>query len=147
MDNEQTFIEILRQNWLHMRHQETLRMWIGNVFIAIVVGVLAFLGTKEVEEVPWFLPAALLIISVLSLLMTLKVNEVFSEAQKSIKNIFIDEKIPLGKDWEKYVGGLKSKGKWKYLKVRCLYVALYSVAIAASLSLLVWVLVKGVKLE
>ena len=67
-------------------------------------------------------------------------NHIFGITQDAINAIFVDEKLPLGKDWRKYVGGLKSKGKWKCLKVRYLYVILYSIVIVASLILLVFTL-------
>jgi len=140
MNTENMYINILKENWRHMRHQETQRMWIANVFVALVVGVSAYLGKVELKELSWFVPLAFLMISVLCLLITLKVNHIFGVTKDAISAIFDDEKIPLGKDWEKYAGGLRSKGKWKYLKVRCLYIILYSIAIPASLILLVFTL-------
>lgn len=136
MNTEDIFINILKENWLHMRHQETQRMWIANVFVALVVGVSAYLGKVGLEELSWFAPLAFLIISVLCLLITLKVNHIFGITKDAINAIFDDKKIPLGKGWGKYVGGLKSKGKWECLKVRDLYVILYSIAIVVSLILL-----------
>ena len=136
MNEDSVFIEILRQNWNHMRQQETLRMWIANVFVALVVGVSAYLGKVGLKELSWFVPFSFLMISVLCLLITLKVNHIFGVTKDAISAIFDDEKIPLGKDWEKYVGGLNAKGKWKRLKVRCLYVILYLIAIPVSLILL-----------
>jgi hypothetical protein len=136
MNTENMYITILNENWRHMRHQETQRMWIANVFVALVVGVSAYLGKRGLEELPWFVPLAFLIISVFCLLITLKVNHIFEVTKEAISAIFEDEKIPFGKDWKKYVGGLESKGKWKCLKVRYLYVILYSIVIVASLILL-----------
>ncbi|MFC1896976.1 hypothetical protein ACFLX8_00180 [Chloroflexota bacterium] len=136
MNTANIFTNILNENWRHMRHQETQRMWIANVFVALVVGVSAYLGKEGVEELSWFMPLAFLIISALCFLITLKVNHIFGITKDAVSAIFNDEKIPLGKDWENYVGGLKSKGKWKYLKVRFLYVILYLIAIVTSAILL-----------
>ncbi|MFH1383166.1 MAG: hypothetical protein ABIH70_09810 [Chloroflexota bacterium] len=137
MNTQNIYINILSENWRHMRHQETQRMWIANVFVALVVGVSAYLGKVELEELSWFVPLAFLIISVLCLLITLKLNHIFGVTKDAISDIFEDKKILLEDNWGKYVGGLKSKGKWEHLKVRCLYVILYSIAIVISLILLV----------
>ena len=136
MNENSVFIEILRQNWNHMRHQETLRMWIGNVFIAIVVGALAYLGKAGLKE-PGYIPFVFITISMLCLLMTLKTNKVFVETKNSIIQIFKDGKINLGSDWRKYVGMLESSGIWKILRIRCLYVALYTITIIGSV---VWII-------
>ena len=136
MNTEDIYINILNENWRHMRHQETLRMWTANVFVALVIGISTYFSRVGLKELSWFVPLAFFMISVLCLLITLKVNHIFGVTKDAIIAIFDDEKIPLGKDWEKYVGGLKSKGKWKCLKVRCLYVILYSITIPASLILL-----------
>jgi uncharacterized MAPEG superfamily protein len=138
MDIEQVYLEISRENWLHMRHQETQRMWIANVFVALVVGVSAYLGKVSLEDITlknitWLVPLAFFIISVLCLLITLKLNHIFEITKDAVIAIFDEKKIPIGENWEKYVGGLKSKGNWKYLKVRHLYLILYSISIAASL--------------
>ncbi len=131
--NEDKFISILRENWLHLRHQETLRMWSANVFIAIVVGALAYLGKAGLKE-PGHIPIVFIVISTLCLLVTLKTNKVFVETKNSIINIFQDGKLSLGSqtDWRKYVGMLESTGVWKILRIRYLYVALYVITIVAS---------------
>ena len=144
MNTEDIFINILKENWLHMRHQETQRMWIANIFVAIVVGTSAYLAKLELEKLPWFIPLIFFTISLFCLLVTLKLNKVFVETKNSTKNIFKDGKIYLGeqRNWKEYVGMLESKERiWKILRVRYLYVALYVIAIAASLSLLGLVLV------
>jgi hypothetical protein len=143
MRSEEKFMNILKENWLQLRHQETQRTWTANIFIAIVVGASTYLSKTELNNIPLFIPLVFLTISVICLLVTLKVNKVFVETKKSIQNIFKDKKINLGKgqDWKKYVAMLESTGVWKVLRVRCLYVALYAVAIAASLWLLASVLV------
>jgi hypothetical protein len=134
MDEEEKFMNILRENWLQLRHQETQRTWTANIFIAIVVGASAYIGTTGLDEIPTFIPLIFLTISVICLLVTLKVNKVFVETKKSIQNIFKDEKIPLGEEqaWKKYVAMLESTGIWKVLRVRYLYVALYAAAIIGS---------------
>lgn len=130
MDREEVFLSILKENLLFMRHQETQRMWIANVFVAIVVGFLAFVG-KDLANLPWYLCLALSMLSVLCLLITLKLNYVFVRTRDATRQILDSEGIPsLGKDWDKYMATLYSKGRWDFplLKVRCLYIILYSVA-------------------
>ena len=144
MRSEEKFMNILKENWLQLRHQETQRTWTANIFIAIVVGASTYLSKMGLNNIPLFIPLVFLAISVICLLVTLKVNKVFVETKNSILNIFKDGKISLGEaqDWRKYVAMLESTSRiWKILRVRYLYVALYAVAIAASLWLLVLVLV------
>ena len=148
MNNQDVFIEILMENWRHLRHQETVRMWIGNVFIAIVVAMSAYLGKTllDITQVPIFVPIVILVVSILCLLVTLKTNKVFKETQNSIINIFEDKRITFEnqEDWRKYVGMLQSTNVvWdKILRVRCLYVALYVIAIIASLIWFVFLLIE-----
>jgi hypothetical protein len=140
MESEEKFINILKENLLFMRHQETQRMWIANVFVAIVVGFLAYVGKNGLASISWYIYLALTVVSLLCLLITLKVNKVFIETRNAIKNIFNDGKISIGKDWHKYMLMLESKGIWKVLRVRYLYVALYVIAIVGWLCLLVLVI-------
>jgi hypothetical protein len=143
MESEEKFINILRENLLFLKHQETQRMWAANIFIAIVVGASAYLGKEGLSHLPLAVPVVFLVISLLCLLITLKVNYVFGRTQAAIKKIFDDKKIYLEDlDWRKYVLPLDSKGWWwNHVKVRHLYAALYVLAVAASTYLLVLVLV------
>jgi len=138
MNHQNAFIEVLRQNWSHLRQQETLRMWIGNVFIAIVVATAAYLGkaVSEGQQIPVFVPIVILMVSLICLGVTLKANKVFVETKKSIINIFQDKKIDLGvDDWRKYVGMLESRSRfYKILRIRYLYVFLYGIVIATSIA-------------
>ena len=145
MESEEKFINILREDLLHLRHQETQRMWSANVFVAIIVGASAYLGKEGLTGLPLAIPVVFLIISLLCLLITLKVNYVFTKTKDAIIKIFDDGKISLGEqqDWRKYVLLLESTGIWKmkFLRVRCLYIALYAIAIVASLSLIIVVII------
>ena len=147
MEKEEMYFNILKENWLHMRHQETQRMWIANIFVAIVVGTSAYLttsGNYKLEDIPIFIPVIFLVISTICFLITLKLNKVFVETKNSTKRIFNKKKISLGKgvNWRNYTGMLESEGIWRALRVRYLYVFLYGISIATSLSLLVYVCVK-----
>ena len=86
------FLRILRENMLYLRHQETQRMWTANIFIAIVVGTLVYSIHVGIEQIPWFIPLAFLIVSTLCFLITMKLSQVFSKTQKSIVHIFEDGK-------------------------------------------------------
>jgi len=113
-------------------------MWIGNVFIAIVVATAAYLGkaVSEGQQIPVFVPIVILMVSLICLGVTLKANKVFVETKKSIINIFQDKKIDLGvDDWRKYVGMLESRSRfYKILRIRYLYVFLYGIVIATSIA-------------
>ena len=141
MDKEEFYLNILKENWIHMRHQETQRMWIANIFVALVVGTSAYLTKSNGTTDSLFIPIVFLIISILCLLITLKLNKVFIETKQATINIFVDKKIFLGDgvNWNSYMGSLQSKGIWKVLRVRYLYVTLYIIGIVASLSLLVFI--------
>ena len=146
------FLRILRENMLYLRHQETQRMWTANIFIAIVVGTLVYSIHVGIEQIPWFIPLAFLIVSTLCFLITMKLSQVFSKTQKSIVHIFEDGKIPLccapdkncptvkekggtaeEKGWRRYMAGIKSeKGIWPILRIRYLYLALYILAMIGA---------------
>ncbi len=152
MKENGVFIEILRQNWNHMRQQETLRMWIGNVFMAIIIATSAYLGQvvssrqQDLTTIPIFVPIVILVFSFLCLGVTLKANHVFVETKESTKNIFKDKKIDLGNevDWHRYVGMLESTSKrGKILKIRQIYVFMYIITIIASSAWLGILLIKG----
>jgi hypothetical protein len=138
MKTDEVFMNLLKEDMLNLRHQETQRMWIANIFVAIVVGTVVYLTQSFKEkDIPWFIPLIIFVISAICLLITLKLNKVFEETQNSIKNIFNEKKLPLGNDnqWQKYFVPMESTGIWKCLTVRCLYVILYLVVMVASLIL------------
>ena len=136
MNNDELYLSIFKENLLHLRHQETQRMWIANIFMATVAGVVAYLTKSEDSiSITWYVPCAFLIISTICLLVTLKLNDVFNAAKKSAIKIFDDKKVSLDvADWLQYVGMLKSTSQFgRIFKVRHLYVALYLIAITVSL--------------
>ena len=140
MRTEEVFVAILKENLLFMKHQETQRMWIANIFVAIVVGTAAYLTKLDLDKLPWFIPLIFFVISLFCLLVTLKLNKVFVETKNSTENIFKDGKIYLGeqRNWKEYVGMLESKERiWKILRVRYLYVALYIISISAATFLII----------
>lgn len=148
METGKIFLKILEENLAFQRHQETQRMWMANIFIAIIVGTLVYSiktctnmeieqsPCTDIEQIPWFIPLAFLIISTICFLVTMKLNKVFAKTQESIENIFKDGKIPGVKGAQgrrKYMAGTKSeKWIWKILRVRYLYLALYILAIIGS---------------
>jgi len=128
MTNGNPFIDILKENLLFMRHQETQRMWIANVFVAIVVGFLAYVGKNGLANISWYIYLALTVVSLLCLLITFKLNHVFVKTKDATKEIFDSGKVSLGLDWKKYTVTLESEGIWgkPFLSVRWLYIALYA---------------------
>jgi predicted Co/Zn/Cd cation transporter (cation efflux family) len=109
-----------------MRHQETQRMWIANVFVAIVVGFFAYLGKNGIASIHWYIYLAPIVVSILCLLITLKLNHVFTKTQDTTKKMLKDTRVSSGQDWRKYVVTLESKGCWHTLQVRWLYITLYA---------------------
>jgi len=141
MRTQEVFLTILKENLLYMKHQETQRMWVANIFVAIVVGTAAYLSqsAKSLDDISLFIPVIFLIISLLCLLITLKVNYVFIKTKEASENIFDDGEISLGEqqDWRKYVLLLKSTGIWGVLRVSYLYVLLYTISISAAIFLII----------
>ena len=141
MTNGNPFIDILKENLLFMRHQETQRMWVGNIFVAIVVGTAAYLSksVESLEDIPLFITVSFLVISLLCLLITLKLNHVFTKTKDASINIFNEGKISLveQQDWHNYVLLLESTDRWTYLKVSYLYVLLYTISSSAAIFLVI----------
>jgi hypothetical protein len=137
MESEEKFINILKENLLFMRHQETQRMWIANVFVAIVVGFLAYVGKNGLASISWYVYLTLTIISLLCLLITLKLNHVFTKTKDATKAILNSRKVSLGRDWKRYMVTLESTGLWKVLKVSYLYDLLYTISISAAIFLMI----------
>jgi hypothetical protein len=130
MQPDEVFFNTLKENLLFMRHQETQRMWIANVFVAIVVGFLAFIGKEGFMSLQWYGYMALTIISILCGLITLKLNYVFDKTQEATKKLLNDGKIQdLKEVYKNYLIPLESQGCWKLLRVRDLYLTLYGFAI------------------
>ena len=145
MRTEEVFLTVLRENLLFMKHQETQRMWVANIFVAIVAGTLAYLAKLELNEIPWFIPLFFLIISLFCFFVTLKLNKVFDETKKATLKIFDDKKISLGKEtkWKEYVLTLKVEGRWwKHLKARTLYAGLFALATLASLFFFIYSIIQ-----
>ena len=143
MKNPEVFIDILKENWLHARHVEIVRMLFANIYAAIIAGVLAYLGKSGLHVMPL---AALLGISIFWLCVTLKQNAEFANHMKSIENIFNDGKISLGEqnEWKKYVGmPLSAKGGiWRIFRVSIIFVVFYVAVIITLVSLIIYVLVR-----
>jgi len=136
------FMNLLKENWANARHQESQRMWFANIFSAIFVGILAYVAQQGLSGIHWLLPSGLLAISVIGLLVTMKVNRVFDDYKQAIKKIFEDKRELLGfnanEKRDDYIGMFKADEtcRWRIIRVRYLYIALYSIGIAASLYLI-----------
>jgi hypothetical protein len=139
METEERFVAILHENWINARHQESQRMWFANVFSAIFVGTLAYVSTIKLDELHWLRPSGLLVVSIVCLLVTMKLNRIFDDYKKSIKSILDSGKVNLGlredEDWNDYVGMFRSDSLkiWRILRVRCLCIFLYLVGIGFSI--------------
>ena len=140
MNEEEFFLNLLKENWINARHQETQRMWFANIFSAIFVGTLAYVAHQRCGGISQYLPYGLLAISIIGLLITMKVNRVFEDYKQSIKNILQNELFHLKDDKRlSYYTGMftADKTRWKYIKVRCLCISLYGAGIGFSIALIV----------
>ena len=134
MVRDEALLNILKEHMLFQRHQEMQRMWTANIFIAIVVGTLVYSANLGLENLPWFIPLAFLIVSTICLLITLKLNAVFAKTQDAMKDTFNDISHFAGTgDWNTYMRGRKSeKELWAILRIRYLYLALYILAMIVA---------------
>ena len=145
MADESTYIEIMRENWQHARHIESERMWFANLYAVILVALIAYIGEnweKGIALAPLF---ALLGISLVWLLVTLKLNASFANHIKSIQNIFDDRKIDMGtpEQWRKYMGMPLSYHQGLFnraVRVQFLLVAFYCLSIVTLLGTIVYTL-------
>ncbi|MCK4273312.1 MAG: hypothetical protein KAW90_00360 [Dehalococcoidales bacterium] len=108
MKEEEIYINIMKENWLHARHIETERMWFANIYAVIIVAVTAYvaqhgIGYFSIATLK-IIVIVLLLISLIWFFITLKLNFAFKNHMDAIKKIFDDKKIPLGNDWKLYTG-------------------------------------------
>ena len=140
MQESNVFIDILKENWLHARQVVNERMWFANIYAVIVVGTLTYLSNVGLELLPL---SGLLVFSLFCLWVTIKLNAELGNHMKAIENIFDDGKISLGEqaDWRKYMGMALSfrGGIWKIIRVGPAFISLYTIAIIALISLIIWV--------
>lgn len=68
------FRDFVEQNWNHIRHLETIRLWTTNTYAFIIGGVLAFASAIPDKVLKVFLLIVLLFIAVLGVLMNLRIK-------------------------------------------------------------------------
>ena len=84
-------LTVLEQNWLHARHVENERLWITNIYVLIVAGVLSFLRFNEkganLKISLSIIILFLIFFSLLNLFIIIKLNNEFKNHIKKIDKI------------------------------------------------------------
>ena len=72
--DQELFRNFVEQNWNHIRHLETIRLWTTNTYAFFIGGVLAFSSTIPDRVLRVFLLIVLFFIAVLGVLMNLRIK-------------------------------------------------------------------------
>lgn len=90
----QLFRDFVEQNWHHIRHIETIRLWTTNTYAFIIGGVLAFTSAIPDKVLRVFLLIVLLFIAVLGVLMNLRIKANIEDAFARLDRI-LEERVGL----------------------------------------------------
>lgn len=140
-----TFMEIMKENWLQVRHIVTVRMLLVIAYAALFTTTLAYVGIRGVNNLKAdniiMLLLPLLVISAVWLVITLKLNAEAGNYVCAIRKAFVDGKIALGDndDWQSYMGMplSPSGGILKWFTVGNLLVLFYSLVGMSSLVIII----------
>jgi len=83
-------LELLKENWEHGRHVESERLNFTSIYVAIVGGILAFIGENFNLKEMHAIFAFLLIFSILGFKLCKKWGSVFDSHMKKVKEITMD---------------------------------------------------------
>ena len=117
----EALIAVFEQNWLHIRQKESERIWITNIYVLIVAGVLSFLAFSG--NVSSYVVLFLLILSILNLFFIIKLNAVIEDYTSRIKRII--EKLKM----EEYAGLRVRGGIWGWITMDNLFIGFYIIMI------------------
>lgn len=119
IDANGILLELLKENWAHGRHIETERLDFTSIYVAIVGGTLAFIGSDFNVTTMCPIFAFLSIFSFLGFQLSKKWGNVFDEHMRKIEKILdefskdgikgrdfmefprYDKKLPLSKTWKR----------------------------------------------
>ncbi|MDR7857525.1 hypothetical protein [Tissierella sp.] len=85
-------LELLKENWAHGRHVETERLDFTSIYVAIVGGTLAFIGSDFNIQTMWPIFSFLLIFSFLGFQLSKKWGNVFDAHMKKVQDILLELK-------------------------------------------------------
>ncbi len=145
MQENSTFIDLTRENWLQVRHIDTVRVLLAMAYAAIFTATLAYIVQRGVKNLPAdhiiVLLLPLLVISAVWLGFTLNLNAEAGNYIRAIRNAFNDGKIvTCDKDeWQRYIGMPLSpaEGISKWLTTGNLLALWYLLVGAASLTVII----------
>jgi hypothetical protein len=129
--DSKVLMEILTQNWLHIRHIENQRLQFTSIYTLLVAGILAFLGNFGFSGQA-YLVGFLVIFSIFGLIVTLKVNLEFDNHLARIKKVIKDLHL------EDYMATpTRYKGIGKIIRVRNVFILFYLILLLMWLYLLI----------
>ena len=111
-------VEIMKEIWTQARHVETQRLWFTNIYVILVAAVLAFLGNLKLANYQ-LLVGFLIIVTFVGLLFALRTNYVFYRYQSTVRQILKEL------DSSGLVELPRSKGIWKIIQIRFIFILFY----------------------
>ncbi|OGF55600.1 MAG: hypothetical protein A2Z21_09250 [Candidatus Fraserbacteria bacterium RBG_16_55_9] len=114
------FRDFVEQNWNHIRHLETIRLWTTNTYAFIIGGVLAFASAIPDKVLKVFLLIVLFFIAVLGVLMNLRIKADVEDAFKRLHRL-LQERVGLA---EQLRFGAP-KGLAKHINIHWMFLSFY----------------------
>lgn len=84
------FRSFVEQNWNHIRHLETVRLWTTNSYAFILAAALAFASSIPDKVIRAFLLTALLFIAILGVLMNLRIKADVEDAFRRLDRLLME---------------------------------------------------------
>ncbi|MBI2966312.1 MAG: hypothetical protein HYY40_00665 [Bacteroidetes bacterium] len=133
---EDNLIQIYNQHWEQARHIEQERMWFGNIFVAIIAGVLAIVKSEilSVQLVP--LTVFLMAFSLFGIIFSIKLWTCYMSHVNSAYSIIEKNDNESNKEVMKYVRPQFTTHWIRSVKVSRLFPLFYNICLNGFLFLL-----------
>ncbi len=134
--SEDVLIEVLKENWEHIRHLENERLWFTNIYAAIVAGVFGFTSQAGIGgDVFRALLIFLIFLSIIGIAIAVKLSYEYHKTMEKM------EKIALVLNIDKEyifapVARLKEGRLWRYCRTATFVSILYGAVMVICISLL-----------
>ncbi len=97
---------LLTLNWDQVKHLRSMVMWFTELYVGVIVGAVALLGSADFENQS-FLLAFFFIVAVLGLLITMRMDSRIKE------RVGVGKKVMLKLDLGEYILNLKGTFTWR----------------------------------
>ena len=131
-EQRKELLQVFEQNWGHIRHWESLRIWCLNIYFIVVIGLVNALVTAKFAQYFQELVIGGLFITIVSLLIVLKIEGTIEDYSK--RNRTVTDHLNL----TRYAGGRVTSGIWKVIRMRYSFPAFYSLMVIGFIVLLVY---------